>query len=97
MQFPSHIKWILFIIILGFHVFVTWLAFRFDWMLAEKLSIWPVLILERLGINLSSCYQFICLPSASDWTVCLLVWGAVHFLIAGALDRLLINLSRGKI
>lgn len=89
MNFRSSTKWILFVALLGFHGLLTWLAFRFDWLILELLAIGPVVLLERFHINLSSCYQFICVPSASGWTVCLLVWGAVHFLIASLLDRLL--------
>ncbi len=81
-------KWWLFSSLLGAHIFLTWKAFQFNWLLLEEVAIWPVVILESVGINLSSCYEFICLPSAAGWMACLFAWSGIHYLAAVVLSRL---------
>lgn len=80
-------KWMLFISLLAVHVLLTWKAFQLDWLLLEEAAIWPVLLLESIRINLSTCHEFICLPNATGWAVCLLVWGVVYYLLATWLGR----------
>lgn len=89
MHSPSPLKWILFILFFGSHLLFSWLAFQFDWLLVEVVAMWPVLILESIGIKLSSCYQFICLPNMAGWAICVLSRGGIHYLIATLLNKMI--------
>jgi hypothetical protein len=87
MHTASRQKWILFISLFGLHFFLSWQAIKFDWLLLIEVAMLPALILESMGIDLSSCYQFICMPNAAGWTICVLVWGAFHYWVATLLNK----------
>ena len=75
----NRMKWIIFIVLLTMHVFLTWKALQFDWLFLVIGAIWPVLLLEAAGVKFSSCYEFICMPNTAGWTLCLVIWGVIHY------------------
>lgn len=83
----KRMTWIIFIVLLTMHVFLTWKALQFDWLFLVIGAIWPVLLLEATGLKFSSCYQFICMPNTAGWTLCLVVWGGIHYSAARLLSK----------
>lgn len=83
----TKLKWTLFIFLLATQIFLTWKALEFDWTFIVIAAIWPVVALESAGIRPESCYEFICMPNAAGWTLCLVVWGGTHYLVAKLLSN----------
>lgn len=84
-----HLKWILFLYSLTLHLFLTWKAFEFNWVLLEIAAMGPMLVFETAGMT--SCHEFICLPSAAGWMFCLVVWSGIHYLAARLLSILVMR------
>jgi hypothetical protein len=82
----STLKWVLFILLLTTHIFLTWKAFELDWLYLEIAAMGPAIALEEAGIRLDACQGFVCLPGPVGWTFCLVVWCAVHYLAAKLLS-----------
>jgi hypothetical protein len=78
----STLKWVLFILLLTTHIFLTWKAFELDWLYLEIAAMGPAIALEEAGIRLDACQGFVCLPGPVGWTFCLVVWCGVHYLAA---------------
>jgi hypothetical protein len=89
------LKWFCFLFTLTLHIFLTWKAFELDWGWLILGAMGPVLIFDFAG--LSSCQQFICMPNAAGWTVCLLFWSAIHYWAAKVLSKIAVeNEARRK-
>lgn len=86
MRSSSHLKWTLFVGLVSFHLILTWFAFEMKWYFWVIVAMGPDLILEWMGMRLSSCANFICLPSGVGWTFCLLGWVGFHYLAASLIS-----------